>query len=54
MYDHIARYPWVLPIQRYESSEQLLDMLKDRVIQPAETAVRDNRAATTEAQRAIT
>ncbi len=36
MYDHIVRYPWVLPVFRYESGEALVAELASRVIRPAE------------------
>src|SRR5215469_3016114 len=36
MYDHIQRYPWVLPIQRYTDLADLLATLEARVIDPAE------------------
>ena len=36
MYDHIQRYPWVLPIQRYTDLADLLATLEERVIDPAE------------------
>ncbi len=36
MYDHIKRYPWVLPIQRYTDLAELLATLEERVIDPAE------------------
>src|SRR5260221_1839020 len=36
MYDHIKRYPWVLPIQRYVDLPDLLATLEERVIGPAE------------------
>ena len=36
MYDHIKRYPWVLPIHRYIDLPDLLATLEERVIDPAE------------------
>jgi hypothetical protein len=36
MYEHFPRYPWVLPVVRYESTIDLLDNLAERVIGPAE------------------
>jgi uncharacterized protein YjbI with pentapeptide repeats len=36
MYDHISRYPWVLPIFKYRNIDDLIGSLKDRVILPAE------------------
>ena len=37
MYPHWKRYPWVLPIFRYDDSGHLLASLADKVIGPAET-----------------
>ena len=36
MYDHIRRYPWVLPVFRYASEQALLADLQTGVIDPAE------------------
>jgi uncharacterized protein YjbI with pentapeptide repeats len=36
MYDHIKRYPWVLPLHRYIDLADLLATLEERVIDPAE------------------
>jgi len=36
MFEHYARYPWVLPIYRYETPEQLIAALGEQVIEPAE------------------
>jgi len=40
MYDHIARYPWVLPIHEYQGVGELLGDLKESVIAPAEMRLR--------------
>jgi uncharacterized protein YjbI with pentapeptide repeats len=36
MYDHMKRYPWVLPLHRYIDLADLLATLEERVIDPAE------------------
>jgi hypothetical protein len=36
MYDHISRFPWVLPIVPYENEDALLAVLETKVIDPAE------------------
>lgn len=41
MFDHIRRYPWVLPIHRYEDVENLLETLHEKVILPATMSVRE-------------
>ena len=43
MYEHIRRYPHVLPIYRYDTPEQLMDTLADKVIKPAEAKVIEMR-----------
>jgi hypothetical protein len=41
MYDHIRRYPWVLPIYRYTDEISLLQSLKEKVIEPAEQKAKE-------------
>src|SRR5690348_14880374 len=36
MFEHFRRYPWVLKPYRYQSQEQLISDLGERVIRPAE------------------
>jgi hypothetical protein len=36
MFESLASYPWVLPIARYEGQQELLERLKEGVIDPAE------------------
>src|SRR5262249_4780427 len=36
MFDFFRRYPWFLPVHHYETPEQLLGELNDRVIKPSE------------------
>ncbi len=35
MFEHYARYPWVLPLYRYETPDQLIAALGEQVIEPA-------------------
>jgi hypothetical protein len=42
-FEHFRRYPWVLNPYRYESQEQLIGNLADRVISPAEAKVLEIR-----------
>lgn len=39
MFEHLARYPHVLPIYRYDTQEQLMANLNEKVIDPAEAKV---------------
>jgi uncharacterized protein YjbI with pentapeptide repeats len=41
MYDHIKRYPWVLPLVPYENQETLLTALPLEVIAPAEAKAKE-------------
>jgi hypothetical protein len=41
MYDHIRRYPWVLPLVLYENQETLLKELELKVIVPAEAKAKE-------------
>jgi uncharacterized protein YjbI with pentapeptide repeats len=41
MYDHIKRFPWVLPLVEYKNRSTLLRELKSRVIVPAETKAKE-------------
>jgi hypothetical protein len=36
MYEHFPEYPWVLPIARYETTDELLTSLYEKVVGPAE------------------
>jgi hypothetical protein len=44
MFDHFKRYPWVLPVTVYSDQEELLDILEQKVLTPAEAKVREIRA----------
>ena len=41
MYEHIERYPWVLPLVPYENQEALLTALPLKVIAPAEAKAKE-------------
>ena len=43
MFEHFRRYPWVLPIHRYDTLDQLIADLGERVIRPAEIKVLELR-----------
>jgi hypothetical protein len=43
MFDFYRRFPWFLPVHRYETPEQLLTELGERVIDPSETKVLELR-----------
>jgi hypothetical protein len=34
MFEHFTRYPWVLPLHRYDSQEQLIAAIGEQVIEP--------------------
>jgi hypothetical protein len=42
MYEHWQRYPWVLSIYRYDSIEDIVCNLANKVILPAENALAIN------------
>ena len=41
MFDHVRRYPWVLPVQEYDQLNDLLASLGDKVIGPAEQKAKE-------------
>lgn len=43
MFPHFQRYPWVLPIQYYDSIDALISEIASKVILPAETLAKDLR-----------
>ena len=45
MFDFFHRYPWVLKTHRYDTSEQLLAELSERIIGPAEIKVLELRGS---------
>ena len=44
MFEHYARYPWVLPLYRYETPDQLIAALGEQVIEPAERKALEMRS----------
>jgi uncharacterized protein YjbI with pentapeptide repeats len=46
MFEHYTRYPWVLPLHRYETPERLIIELDERVIGPAERMASEVRSGT--------
>jgi hypothetical protein len=46
MFEHYTRYPWVLPIHRYDTQDQLITALGKQVIEPAERMAFELRAGT--------
>jgi Pentapeptide repeats (8 copies) len=44
MFEHYARYPWVLPLYRYETRDQLIAALGEHVIEPAERKASELRS----------
>ena len=53
MFEHFKRYAWVLPVTFYESQDELLLSLERKVIAPAETKLREIRAASTDATASL-
>jgi hypothetical protein len=45
MFDFYRRFPWFLPVHRYDEPAQLLTELSDRVIKPSEAKVLEFRAS---------
>ncbi len=41
MFEHFRRFPWVLDTYQYDSLDELLDALKEKVIDPAETKAKE-------------
>jgi hypothetical protein len=41
MFEHFTHYPWVLETYRYESLEEVIAALTERVIAPAELKARE-------------
>jgi len=41
MFEHFSRYPWVLDAYEYDSVDELLAHLEDKVIKPAETEAKE-------------
>jgi len=45
MFERYTRYPWVLPIHRYETKDRLIAVLGEQVIEPADRMAFELRAA---------
>jgi hypothetical protein len=43
MFEHLRRFPWVLEEYQYDSLDDLLATLEDKVISPAETKAKELR-----------
>jgi hypothetical protein len=41
MFEHFTRFPWVLPLYRYADEINLLQSLKETVIDPAERKAKE-------------
>jgi hypothetical protein len=41
MFEHFKRYPWVLETYRYESSQEVIVALTEKVIVPAEVKAKE-------------
>ena len=44
MFDFYRHFPWFLPVHRYDTPEQLLSELSDRVIKPSEAKALEFRS----------
>lgn len=42
MYDHPKRYPWLLPLYKYQSTEKLISSFKESVLDPLEGWLKEN------------
>jgi hypothetical protein len=36
MYEHFPRYPWVLPLYRYDEVDDVMQSIQENIINPAE------------------
>jgi uncharacterized protein YjbI with pentapeptide repeats len=51
MFEHFKRYGWVLPVAMYESQDELLGSLEQKVIVPAERKLKEIRTASASCER---
>ena len=49
MFEHYTRYPWVLPVHRYATQDQLIAEFGKQVIEPVERMAFELRAGTKQA-----
>lgn len=45
MYDHIQRYPWVLPVCYYENQEDLISRLSEEIVRGSEEYLGNTRSS---------
>src|SRR6516162_340734 len=45
MFDFFRRFPWFLPLHRYDTPAQLLSEISDRVIEPSEAKALEFRSS---------
>lgn len=53
MFESIAVYPWVLPVLRYRDRDDLMDRLRERVVEPAQAKARELEKRLREVERSM-